>query len=190
MDPLTLGRLSEALRLEQEMVATPSIWRDSPFRWMQRLPNLPKHASAKALLVAVLAHEGIDARPETKNGASYLVCDSRRLSLKVSFLWSQGNYLFQQIRISSAFSHVVLFGISPRRAHLWIVPTTERALFQSRQHISGDGLAANYLLRIDPDAPPTWLDCFGGTLSDGVRVLRASAVKHPRRIRRARVNPG
>ena len=175
-DEIVEGRVflqAAALKAEalQELKGT-SPWRHSPFRWLQRLPPVPKHGQVKQLLVQSIRDlTGLPVDGVTDgNGASCLQLGTLLMSLKVSFLWEDGGYKFQQIR-RGPFSHLVLFGLSPEDAHLWVIPTTEPCIFQSPQHVSRQGDVANYELTVGDSAPPSWLAPYGGTLADGLVVL-------------------
>lgn len=174
-----LYELSEGLRRshEEELRGKRSIWRGSPFEWLQRAPNAAKHAYCKQLVTQWLEqHVGCKVEPETRR-ASYLKVGRFSVSLKTSFLWAEEEaYMFQQIR-KEDYDRLLCFGIAPTTAHLWFIPRDELHLFQTAQHANASGVA-NYLLRVNPTAPSRWLWPYGGEAAEGLHAI-ATALEGP-----------
>ena len=117
---------------------------------------------------------GLDAHHETENKQHYVVVNGHRIQVKLSTLWSNGEYRFQQIRDQN-YEYLLCLGLSPDDVHTWLIPKEELLLhLQGRagQH-TGAGARETYWMAVAPGGGERWLVDYGSQLSDVRAALLA-----------------
>lgn len=144
---------------------TPDPWRDSPFAWFKRLPPARRGTTGQALLSRWLTHCGVDHAPRHGEGEHDLLVEtpsgSRRVQVRVSTQWSEGDFVFQGVR-PGQYDVLALLGIAPHHVYLWAVPQ-QRALAEAD---------ASGWVAVPAGRTPAWLAEHGGSLTTGTRALR------------------
>lgn len=162
----------EANRDAQELMGTATKedpWAGSPFEWIMRLASRRRGKAGEVLVEAWLRRLGLDVgRP--LSGDHDRVVNGRKVEIKFSTLWEQGDYVFQQLR-DQDYELVVLLGISPTSAHGWIVPKAEAIEHSVPQHGGARGSDTRWL-RFRAADPPSWMAEFGGELLEFERAAR------------------
>lgn len=147
--------------------AKPDLWRGSPFAPLRTLKPIPKSNTVREMLAMWFAHNGVVATVKTIAGNATLILPDKQLAMvKVSTLWSEGFYRFQQIK-DWDYQVALLLGISPQTIHLWIIPREEIVTRSIPQHGVG-----SRMLNVRPDKLPAWMSSYGGTLLQARTVLR------------------
>ena len=72
-------------------------WDNSPFGWIKKLPSRSVGAIGEKILSGYLAAKGFDIARSPDSDADRIV-GGKRAEIKMSTLWKEGNYVFQQIR--------------------------------------------------------------------------------------------
>lgn len=98
------------------------------------------------------------------------VVSDRKVEIKFSTLWEQGDYVFQQLR-DQDYELVVLLGVSPTAAHGWVVPKVVAMANSRPQHGGARGSDTRWL-RFRAANPPPWMSEFGGELLAFERAAR------------------
>lgn len=144
-------------------------WAISPYGWVKRVATVSRGKAATALLHSLLTKAGLPVAARTSTEHDLLV-NGHRTRVKLSTLWAAGEYTFQQIRPGD-YDVLVLLGLSPQRAHLWVVPKNE-ALARI-ETARGD----TAWLTFTPNRPPDWLNEHGGTLAAGLAAAQAHTTR-------------
>lgn len=150
-------------------------WVTSPFRRLLSLPPRTRGSVGEHLVERWAAGLGL---PVGRADSSHF--DRRigaaRVEVKLSTLWVEGFYRFQQIR-DQGYDLAVFVGISPFDVHAWCVPKAvlaEHVIGRLGQH-TGKGGAETAWVSVTPGAEPAWLAPFGSTLEVAGRELVARA---------------
>lgn len=98
--------------------------------------------------------------------------NGRAVEIKLSTLWDQGVYKFQQLR-DQDYEFVLLLGLSPTVAHSWCVPKGDAITNSIPQHGGAAGSDTRWI-SFRAESPPPWLNPFGGELDAAVAVLERS----------------
>jgi len=154
-----------AMLATQKAKADP--WRGSRFAPLRSLKPIPKSNAGREMLAMWFAHHGVVATVKKVAGNATLVLPDNRLAMvKVSTLWSEGLYRFQQIK-DWDYEVALLLGISPQVIHLWLIPREEIITRSKPQH----GLESR-MLDVHPDKLPNWMSSYGGTLPQAQAIMR------------------
>ena len=160
------------VRLARDMEAAfggvPETWRGSPFAWILRLPSRRRGKVGEMLVEAWCRAHGLVVQPAPDPEADRLI-EGRRVEIKFSTPWNEKEYVFQQIR-DQRYDWLFLLGLSPGAVHAWLAPKREGWAHAAPQHGGRRGTDTRWL-RIRPDAPPAWLDAYGGTPADVLAIL-------------------
>lgn len=171
-DVQMLAALSTALH--EEYREGELAWEGSPFGWIKRRPSRQVGAIGEKLVSGWLAARDFDVCRSPDAEADRVV-NGTRVEVKFSTLWQNGTYRFQQLRDQN-YELAVCLGVSPFKAHCWVVPKSEIL----RRWAAGDGIVPQHRgargsdtawLRVCPEAPDSWLAEFGGTLGAAIQVL-------------------
>lgn len=138
--------------LEQE-----DAWSNSPFAWVQRLPEPQRNIAGVALIAAWCQSKGLVLGPGgvlTINGCNVLASFAMLV---------EGAYLFQLPQ--KDFDYLLCFGISPKQAHGWILSHNEVLRYAHGQSTKF------FTLDIRPENPPTWLDHTDGSFDHVLIIL-------------------
>ena len=152
-------------RVRPLFVAEDDPWLASPYAWVKHLPSASRGRAGVALVERWARAAGLDVTGRRGPGHD-LVAGNQRLEVKMSTQWASGEYTFQAVR-DGDYDTLVLLGISPQAVHLWLVP---RHL--GLGHVERPGGAGGWLT-VPADAPPTWLNGHGGSLTAARAVAAA-----------------
>ena len=149
-------------------------WRRSPFNWLLTLAPGTRGAIARRMVEEWVAALGLSAHQMTDHRQRYVVVEGKRIQVKFSTLWNNGEYRFQQIR-DQDYDYVLCLGISPDDVHTWLIPKDEMLEHlrgRAGQH-TGAGAHETYWISVAPAGGEPWLADYGNQLSD-VRELLLS----------------
>lgn len=142
------------------------------FRWITNESSGTRGSIGEELVQDLCGWADIPVGPRRGPGHDMTVGDAQ-VEVKLSTLWKDGRYRFQQIRRDD-YEYIVLVGLSPDdRVHMWVVPKCvieEHVLGVLGQH-GGASATETAWLRVDPDAPPAWLASYGVSVFDAIDSL-------------------
>jgi hypothetical protein len=149
-------------------------WEQSPFGWIKQRPSRQVGKIGELLVAGWLATKDFTVGPSPDSQADRLV-NGKRVEVKFSTRWKTGVYRFQQLRDQN-YDFVVCLGICPFDAHCWAIPKAELLRrWRDRdgvfpQHGGSAGVDTAWL-SFGVDNPPTWLDTYGGRLSEAAEII-------------------
>lgn len=143
-------------------------WDRSPFAWIQTLPPATKGRIGAEMVSAWCQELGITVSASADSDAD-IVFNGRRVEMKMSMLWSNGTYRFQQLR-DQAYEVVVCLGLSPHEIHCWVVPKAAALANARPQHLGANGTDTRWF-SVSPSDPPDWLMPHGGTTERAATIL-------------------
>jgi len=157
-----------ASHMQQELEDEKNPWENSAFEWILSLPPRKKGKLGGKLVTSWLASKGIQS-DSTKDSSEKLQINDLSFAIKFSTLWANDIYKFQQIR-PDGYDYVICLGISPFKAHCWILERKYAIKHAKPQHKSGK--VADYWIEIDPQQPKDWIKDYGGTLDQAYSFLK------------------
>jgi hypothetical protein len=170
-----LAGISQALQGDYR--AATREWEGSPFQWITQIrSSRQRGVIGEKLIAGWLAARGFNVARSGDSDADRVI-EGKRIEIKFSTRWSNGTYVFQQLR-DQDYELAMCLGVSPFDAHCWIVPKPdimrlwkEEHLIQN-QHRGRRGEDTGWF-RVSVDDVPAWLrkPKYGGTLSKAVAVL-------------------
>ena len=149
-------------------------WEDSPFSWLLPLAPSTRGAVGRRLVETWSTNLGVFDGRIRSNNQTYLILKGKRVQVKLSTRWVNGQYRFQQIR-DQPYDYLFCLGLSPSDVHAWLIPKDEAMLHlagTSGQH-TGAGATETLWLNVDPTLPQGWLSEYGDQLSDVRLALRS-----------------
>lgn len=158
---------------ERHYATASSPWMDSPYKWLWDMKPIPKGAAALSLLQRWLKSHGVTSDTDGVGGGANALrlADGAIVAVKFSMLTSDREvYSFQQIR-DWPYRAAILFGLSPQRAHIWIVPREVLLAESFPQHAE-----ESRVVRIVAECPPEWMSRYGGELDRAATVLQEAKV--------------
>ena len=162
-----------ATEMEGSYAKGDEMWADSPFRWIKSRPSRQVGKIGEELVSAWCSKRGFDVRRSGDSDADRII-EGHRVEIKFSTLWTDNKiYKFQQIR-DQDYDFCFCLGVSPLEVHAWFIPKSE--LRESRppalvpQHGGADGIDTKWL-SFQADAPPSWLNRFGGSLEQVAELI-------------------
>ena len=167
-DVLWLASIGETLRPDYINVEQDLLWKDSPFDWIRRLPSRRKGKVGEQLVAGWCAAKGFDVIASGDSDADRVIA-GKRVEIKMSTLWENGTYKFQQLR-DQHYAYVICLGISPFDAHCWVIP---KAVVWSKtppQHGGSRGSDTRWL-SFQAASPDAWLAEHGGRLSQVWQIM-------------------
>ncbi|MBF2761745.1 MAG: hypothetical protein ISN28_16040 [Ectothiorhodospiraceae bacterium AqS1] len=150
-------------------------WRCSSFSWFRDHPPARKSSICRKLISAWLRDEGFEVTPVKGKEADCEV-NGFRVKIKLSMLWEQKRYVFQQIKDQN-YDLMICFGISPFEAHAWVLSKSfvlegwDKLPDFKTQHAGKSGKDTAWI-HVDAGSPHEWLNEKGGDLSTALMVLR------------------
>lgn len=147
-------------------------WSDSPFAWIRGKASRTVGAIGEKLVAAWCEDLGLAVVRTGDSEADRLV-EGRRVEIKFSTRWQNGEYRFQQIR-DQDYDFLMALGISPFDVHAWLMPKSvlkQHVIGRMGQH-TGAGAADTDWLAVLPGEEPSWLQACGGSLDDVTTLLR------------------
>jgi len=163
-----------SLTLQAEYQSENREWEDSPFAWIKTKPSRQVGAIGEKLVAGWLAARGFNVTRSGDSDADRII-ENKRVEVKFSTRWANGGYKFQQLR-DQRYDLAICLGISPFDGHCWIIPKEDiLRLWKvehkiASQHGGQDG-ADTAWIDVRPDAPPDWMNSYGGSLSDAILAL-------------------
>lgn len=160
--------------LEVDYAGPDTAWAGSPFAWIKARPSRQVGAIGERLVSGWLAAKGFNVARSPDSDADRLI-EGKRVEIKLSTLWRNGNYKFQQLR-DQRYDLVVCLGLSPFDAHCWVLP---KAVVLDRwrrrdgiysQH-GGEAGSDTAWLTVSPTRTADWLAEFGGSLRRAVEII-------------------
>lgn len=148
-------------------------WAGSPFEWILRQPSRRRGAIGEALVAGWCAAQGFDVVRSPHSDADRIVA-GHRVEIKMSTLWKNGTYRFQQIR-DQEYDYVFCLGLSPFDAHAWLLPKgvlREHVIGRMGQH-TGAGGSETAWIGFPVSRPYPWMAPYGDRLADVARLLRS-----------------
>jgi hypothetical protein len=133
------------------------------------LPSRSRGTAGEKLVEAWLQRLGLAVRPPVNTGHDRFV-NGAKIEIKFSTLWQSGQYVFQQLR-DQDYEHVVLLGISPQDASVWMPPKEVAFSHAVPQHGGAAGTDTQWL-RFAAVEPPGWLDPYGGALAAAAEFIK------------------
>lgn len=163
-----------AAGLEADYIAVDEAWKGSPFAWIKTRPSRQVGKIGEQLVAGWLAARGFNVARSPDSDADRLV-EGRRIEIKVSTLWRNGSYKFQQLRDQN-YELAICLGISPFDAHCWVLEKSQilhewRETGNLKSQHGGAGGSDTAWITADPNVPPDWLQPNGGSLREAVRRL-------------------
>jgi hypothetical protein len=146
-------------------------WEGSPFEWLLTLPSRKRGKAGELLVSHWLGRMRYQVDSPASSGHDRIV-EGRSVEIKMSTLWGSGDYVFQQLR-DQDYEFVILLGISPPVAHVWIVPKHVAWEAATPQHGGAEGTDTRWI-HIRADQPPEWLAPFGGSLETAAEVAEST----------------
>lgn len=169
------NRLRSEYRLKEE------VWRDSPFRWIVTRPSATKGKLAEQFVSGLFAEHGYSVEKSRDRRADRVIAGVR-VEIKMSSLWENGTYRFQQVRDQN-YALVFCLGISPFSAHCWVIPKIVLMGGRNKlpgltgQHGGKSGKDTAWL-SVSPLSPHAWLREYGGSISDALLAFERLGVQH------------
>ncbi len=170
-----LACISQALQAEYQ--SENQEWEGSPFAWIKTKPSRQVGAIGEKLVAGWLAARGFNVARAGDSDADRVV-ENMRVEIKISTLWANGGYKFQQLR-DQRYDLAICLGISPFNAHCWVIPKEDVLRLWKTEHKiasqhGGQEGADTAWIDVRVEDPPEWLRQYGGTLSEA--VLRLSKI--------------
>lgn len=126
-----LVQISELLH--EEYNNEHSAWKDSPFGWIKKHPSRTIGAIGEKIIASWLAMHDFNVSRSPDSEADRIVED-KRVEIKFSTLWENGNYKFQQIR-DQHYDFIIMLGVSPHDAHCWVLEKQDVIRLWKKEHI-------------------------------------------------------
>lgn len=170
--------------LKQEYPERTAEWKESPFEWILRRPSKQKGTIGEKLVAGYLACKGFDVVRSPDSEADRLI-NGVRAEIKMSTLWGNGNYKFQQFR-DQDYRFAVCLGIGPFDAHCWVL-SKETIMRQWKsggiksQHGGSGGTDTAWLTVNPKEESPEWLNGCGGRLGQAIELIAMITGKEPLR---------
>jgi hypothetical protein len=172
----TLEGLSAQIADEhKESVKENEAWAKSAFGWMRILPPSSKGLVGRKMASGLLQSFGF-----TPGTSRYLVVvNGSSITVKTSMVWGAGQIKFQNIR-DSKFDFTLCLGIYPTKSYGWLIPKDEiwaSGKVQKREGLTlqhGGKSGNDAWITIDPKDIPKWLEPYGGTTNDLIKVAKTA----------------
>lgn len=103
---------------QQLHLAIPSIWENSPFKWITTLAPRTKGKVGEEIISHWLVSNGFTVEHSPDTEADRIVCN-KRVEIKFSTLWEDGKFAFQQIRDQN-YHFMIMVGLAPSYARCWV----------------------------------------------------------------------
>jgi len=146
-------------------------WVGSPFAWILQTPSRTKGAIGEKLVAGWAASKGFDV-VRSPNSDADRVINGHRIEIKLSTLWANGGFKFQQIR-DQDYDYCFCLGISPFDAQAWLLPKDvlrEEVIGVMGQHTGAGGKDTAWL-GFNEEQPYDWMKPYGGRLRAVARLI-------------------
>ena len=168
-DPEFIFLASRASNIQEEIEEKYDTWKNSPFEWISQLPARTKGKVARELLTKWFEDKNLVVN-KIKDSSETIEINNKEYAIKFSTLWSSGIYKFQQIK-NDGPNNVICFGLSPFKAHCWVV-NRDLAIDNGKQQHRGTG-NSEYWISVNPLDIPDWISTFGGSLEQATKVIKS-----------------
>lgn len=148
-----------------------SQWLGSPFEWILTMPSASKGKIGELLVSGWASSRGFNVSPRT-NKEHDLVINGHKVEVKLSTLWEDGIFKFQQIR-DQDYEFAFCIAISPFKVEAWYLPKIvlrEHVIGHMGQH-TGAGGSDTFWLSFPADKPFEWMNPWGGDLSVVAEII-------------------
>ena len=143
-------------------------WKNSPFKYILSLSSRQKGKIGEDLLSEFLIKKGCKVEKAINADYDRLV-NGHKCEIKMSTLWENKRYVFQQIR-STEWDYLLCLGLSPRIAHLWYAKR-DIIGYLGGQHTGHRGTDTRWI-HIEPNADTLPVpNLYGGELSKGTSLF-------------------
>lgn len=149
--------------LQADYLDDGAAWIESPFAWIKTRPSRQVGKIGEQLVAGFCAAKGLNVLRSSDSDADRIIED-RRVEIKLSTLWRNGSYVFQQIR-DQRYDTLLCLGLSPFDAHAWVIDKRDIPFGRLAHQHGGVRGTDTWWLQIDPKRPPTWLKNHPGTLA-------------------------
>lgn len=157
---------------ETEMVGSTDRWVGTRYGWLRQLSSRRRGKAGEVLFENWARSLGLMVGRTGDSQADRKVGDCR-VEVKLSTLWENETFCFQQIR-DQDYAHAVLLGVTPERVSIWVVPKAVLWRHAQGQHGGATGTDTRWL-QFDAAKPPRWLSRYGGqdlaVAADRLRAL-------------------
>lgn len=146
-------------------------WEGSPFAWILSTPSRRRGAIGEQLVAGWCTAKGYTVTRSPHSDADRVI-HGHRVEIKLSTLWTNGGYKFQQVR-DQCYDYLFCLGLSPFEAHAWLIPKPvlfEHVIGVTGQHTGAGGTDTAWI-GFQADTPPDWIKSFGGSLERVHRIL-------------------
>ena len=140
------------------------IWNDSPFDWIRRLAPRAKGRIGKILISNWCTQKGLEVE-EIKVKNIDRVIAGKRVVIRLSTLWENGEYKFQQL-LDKEYDQVICLGISLCNVHCWVIPKEvvwEKCVSQHGK---------DRWVSINVSQPDKWVTHYGGRLEQAIDIMK------------------
>jgi hypothetical protein len=144
-------------------------WEGSPFEKIRTLSSRGKGSLAEQWISAWAESEGLCVTRSASSEVDRIIA-GRKVEIKFSSLWENGNYRFQQIR-NQGYEYCLCLGVSPYAVAAWLIPKKVLRKQSTGQH-TGKKAKETLWLAFPAKKVPAWMAPYGGTLDDVARLLR------------------
>lgn len=148
-------------------------WATSSLAWIRTLPPASKGTVGRNIASGLLQSCGLTVSASKQT----LRVNGRRISVKTSLMWEAGLVKFQNIRNSKS-DLLLCLGLYPGKSYGWLIPEGEiwlnGAIRMDRPGVTQQHKGADAWLEVHPEDPPTWLETYGGTTDELMKVARSS----------------
>ncbi|MGC9359537.1 MAG: hypothetical protein ACP5G7_04060 [Anaerolineae bacterium] len=172
-DVRMLAGIAETLRGDYVNRDQEALWAGSPFDWIRRTSSRRKGKIGEQLVAGWCAAKGFSVSASGDSEADRVIAGFRT-EIKLSTLWANGGFKYQQIR-DQEYDIAICLGIMPFDARCWIIPKVAlyaNVIGHTPQHTGMSGSDTFWITVNNPDQPPTWMSPYGGHLSEAFQVLR------------------
>jgi hypothetical protein len=157
--PELLGAFAAA-RTELETTTGDDPWETSPFRWIRDLQSRRRGKAGELIISNWLRELNVTVGRSSSSGSDR-TAGLQQVEIKLSTQWDTGQFAFQQLR-DQDYHYVILLGITPDEARIWVLPKAVAMRHSTPQHTGSQGAETRWLC-FDAANPPVWLDRYGGT---------------------------
>ena len=145
-------------------------WNGSPFAWIKTRPSRQVGKIGEQLVAGFCAAKDLNVSRSPDSDADRII-EGKRTEIKLSTLWKNGSYVFQQIR-DQEYDVLLCLGISPFDAHVWVMRKSDIP-FELLPHQHGGTRGSDtWWLQVDPQKPSTWMKKMPCTLASIVPFFR------------------
>ncbi|MFE7844583.1 hypothetical protein ACFUTX_05225 [Microbacterium sp. NPDC057407] len=140
------------------------------------MPSRTKGAVGELLVQEWAVAKGLDVRRSPSSNADRII-NGHRVEIKMSTLWSNGGFKFQQIR-DQDYDLCLCLALSPYEVNAWLLPKEvllEYVIGHMGQHTGASGSDTAWL-GFPANSPYSWMRPYGDRLGDVEQLLRGEGI--------------